>query len=165
MWYLRDQGYQTFGSHPGFGWFYNRQNVNQYLGFEEYWFTENHYGELVDPVFAQWHSDPLLVQELLAQLEERVQSGPCFSFSVSYQNHGPYSTDLPSGPQHLTPEGSGLSQESCNIWNNYLNGVAETFQALTTLVQGLEEMEEPVAVSYTHLDVYKRQPRCCPCVP
>lgn len=146
VWYLKDQGYQTFGSHPGFGWFYNRQNVNQYLGFEEYWFTENHYGELVDPVFAQWHSDPLLVQELLAQMKERVQSGPCFSFSVSYQNHGPYSTELPSGPRHLTPEGSGLSQESCNIWNNYLNGVAETLQALTTLVQGLEEMEEPVVL-------------------
>ena len=100
----------------------------------------------MDPVFAQWHSDPLLVQELLAQMKERVQSGPCFSFSVSYQNHGPYSTELPSGPRHLTPEGSGLSQESCNIWNNYLNGVAETLQALTTLVQGLEEMEEPVVL-------------------
>lgn len=36
VWYLRDQGYQTFGSHPGHGWFYNRQNVNQYLGFEDY---------------------------------------------------------------------------------------------------------------------------------
>ncbi len=53
---------------------------------------------------------------------------------------------MPSGPRHLTPEGSGLSQESCNIWNNYLNGVAETLQALTTLVQGLEEMEEPVVL-------------------
>ena len=27
VWYLRDQGYQTFGSHPGFGWLdvYKRQ--------------------------------------------------------------------------------------------------------------------------------------------
>ena len=64
VWYFDWQGYQTRGGHPGFGWFYNRQNVNQFLGFQEYWFTENHYGELVDPVEAQWNSDLLLVDDI-----------------------------------------------------------------------------------------------------
>ena len=49
VWYFARQGYQTRGGHPGFGWFYDRENVNRYLGFQEYWFTDNHYGELVDP--------------------------------------------------------------------------------------------------------------------
>lgn len=146
VWYLRDQGYQTFGSHPGYGWFYNRQNVNQYLGFEEYWFTENHYGALVDPVAAIWESDPVLVQELEEQLRERTARGPCFSFSVTYQNHGPYD-ELPTARDgYLTPAGSGLSETSCNILNNYLGGVSITIQAMTGLAQRLEAWDEPVVL-------------------
>ena len=146
VWYLRNQGYQTFGSHTGYAWFYNRQNVNEYLGFQEYWFTENHYGELVDPVDAVWKSDPVLASELLKQLEERTAQGPCFSFSVSYQNHGPYEEKPTDRNRYLTPAGSGLSETSCNILNNYLGGIDITIQAMTGLVQGLEELEEPVVL-------------------
>jgi len=146
VWYFRDQGYQTFGSHPGYGWFYNRQNVNEYLGFEEYWFTENHYGPLVPVEQAMWNSDSVLAGELLKQLEERSARGPCFSFSVSYQNHGPYSDTPTAGEEFLTPAGSGLSEASCNILNNYLGGVSSTIRTITELVQGLEEQEEPVVL-------------------
>lgn len=146
VWYLRDQGYQTFGSHPGYGWFYNRQNVNQYLGFEDYWFTENHYGSLVDPVAAVWESDPILVRELEEQLRERSAQGPCFSFSVSYQNHGPYADYPTERDGFLTPDGSGLSEAGCHILNNYLGGVSVTIQAMTGLAQRLEEWDEPVVL-------------------
>lgn len=146
VWYLRDQGYQTFGSHPGYGWFYNRQNVNEYLGFEDYWFTENHYGVLVDPTAAVRNSDPILVREILSQLEDRLPAGPCFSFSVSYQNHGPYDNTPMQGGEYLTPAGSGLSGESCNILNHYLDGVSRTVQSMADLSQGLEELEEPVVL-------------------
>ena len=146
VWYLDRQGYQTFGSHPGFGWFYDRQTINELLGFQEYWFTENHYGELVDPVVAQWNSDHILMEELLAQLQQRVQDGPCFSFSVSYQNHGPYEWQYTIEEEYLTPEATGFSASSCNIWNNYLMRVSDTLSAITDLVSGLEEMEEPVVL-------------------
>ena len=146
VWYLDRQGYQTFGSHPGFGWFYDRQTINELLGFQEYWFTENHYGELVDPVVAQWNSDHILMEELLAQLQQRVQDGPCFSFSVSYQNHGPYEWQYTIEEEYLTPEATGFSASTCNIWNNYLMRVSDTLSAITDLVSGLEEMEEPVVL-------------------
>lgn len=146
VWYLDGQGYQTFGSHPGFGWFYDRQTINQFLGFQEYWFTENHYGELVDPVAAQWNSDHILMEELLKQLQQRVSDGPCFSFSVSYQNHGPYEWEYTIADEYLTPETTGLSDSTCNIWNNYLMRVSDTLSAITDLVNGLEEMEEPVVL-------------------
>lgn len=146
VWYLDSQGYQTFGSHPGFGWFYDRQSINEFLGFQEYWFTENHYGELVDPVAAQWNSDHILMEELLKQLQQRVKDGPCFSFSVSYQNHGPYESEYTAGESYLTPEATGLSDSTCNIWNNYLMRVEDTLSAVTDLVSGLEEMEEPVVL-------------------
>lgn len=146
VWYLRSQGYQTFGSHPGHGWFYNRQNVNEYLGFEEYWFTENHYGALVDPVDAMYHSDHVLVEELLKQMEQRTADGPCFSFSVAYQNHGPYESTYTAGKEYLTSAATGLQEETCHIFNNYLSGVSETIDAMVKLTQGLEELDEPVVL-------------------
>lgn len=146
VWYLRDQGYQTFFSHPGYGWFYNRQNVNDYLGFQDSWFTENHYGALVDPTSAIYHSDDILVRELLAQLTQRTAEGPCFSFSVSYQNHGPYESAYSAGVEYFTPANSGMAAESCHIWNNYLRGVDSTIQAMVQLTQGLEELDRPVVL-------------------
>ncbi len=146
VWYLRDQGYQTFFSHPGYGWFYNRQNVNDYLGFQDSWFTENHYGALVDPTSAIYHSDDILVRELLSQLTQRTAEGPCFSFSVSYQNHGPYESAYSAGVEYFTPANSGMAAESCHIWNNYLRGVDSTIQAMVQLTQGLEELDRPVVL-------------------
>ncbi len=144
VWYLKNQGYQTFGSHPGYNWFYNRLNVNQYLGFDEYWFTEDHYGPLVDPVSAVYRSDHVLVNELLTQFKDRVQDGPAFSFSVSYQNHGPYEEGALDGEEYMTPAATGMSQQSCNIWNHYLHGVSDTIDAVSTLRDGLAQMDEPV---------------------
>ena len=146
VWYLRDQGYYTMFSHPGYGWFYNRQNVNEYLGFEEQWFTDNHYGDLVDPTEAIHRSDHILAQELAAQLKEEIENSPCFSFAVSYQNHGPYETAATLDDTYLTPESSGLSQESCNIWNNYISGAADTIDAMVGLTEELEAMDKPVVL-------------------
>ncbi|MGE4275844.1 MAG: sulfatase-like hydrolase/transferase [Lawsonibacter sp.] len=146
VWYLREQGYRTFGSHPGYGWFYNRQNVNQYLGFEDYWFTENHYAPLVDPTSAIYNSDHVLAHELLLQLEEEMDTSPCFSFSVSYQNHGPYEGAYTSGVEYLTPTNSGLGEETCNILNNYLKGIADTIDAMTGLAADLEALDRPVVL-------------------
>ena len=42
-WYLREQGYAIEGSHPYYQWFYNRFNINGYLGFETYRFLEGDY--------------------------------------------------------------------------------------------------------------------------
>jgi len=142
VWYLREQGYQTFYDHPGHGWFYNRQNVNEYLGFEGQRFTENHYCALVHPTSAIWNSDHILFPELVKQLKQRVQDGPCFSFSVSYQNHGPYDTT----PVEETPRVTCLDEESNNIFNHYLRGLGKTLNALLPMVEELRAMEEPVVL-------------------
>jgi len=142
VWYLREQGYQTFYDHPGHGWFYNRQNVNGYLGFEGQRFTENYYGTLVDPTAAIWNSDHILFPELVAQLKEKIQDGPVFSFSVSYQNHGPYDTT----PVEEEPRVTCLDGESNNIFNHYLRGLGKTLTSLTGMVEELRAMDEPVVL-------------------
>lgn len=148
VWYFDRQGYNTRGGHPGNGWFYNRQNINQYLGFQEYWFSENHYAELVDPVGAQWNSDYLLVDEIVGDLQTQLEedNGPVFSFSVSIQNHGPYEWTYTANEVYLDPEETGLPEETCHIFNNYLHGISMTISALTGMVHDLEEMDEPVVL-------------------
>jgi len=142
VWYLRREGYRTTFDHPGHSWFYNRMNVNEYLGFDLSRFTEEHYGALVDPVAAVWNSDHILFPELVEQLKGRVQDGPCFSFSVSYQNHGPYD----STPVEEEPRVTCLDEESNNIFNHYLRGLGKTIDAVTHMVEELEEMEQPVVL-------------------
>ena len=85
-------------------------------------------------------------RELLAQLTQRTAEGPCFSFSVSYQNHGPYESAYSAGVEYFTPANSGMAAESCHIWNNYLRGVDSTIQAMVQLTQGLEELDRPVVL-------------------
>jgi len=142
VWYLRREGYRTTFDHPGHSWFYNRMNVNEYLGFDLSRFTEEHYGALVDPVAAVWNSDHILFPELVRQLKEGMAHGPVFSFSVSYQNHGPYEGAAFDGEPYVTC----LDPESNNIFNNYLRGVGKTLTAMTAMVEELEAMEEPVVL-------------------
>lgn len=142
--YFDAQGYATHYTHPGYGWFYNRENVNEYLGFQQSVFTENGFGELVDPVTAAWHSDRQLVDYLLCDLDA-AGGAPLFSFAVSYQNHGPYGTDSATHT-YVSAQQTGLSEESCNIINNYLNGVKETIGEYVRLTQELEQRDTPVVL-------------------
>ena len=138
------QGYAAHYAHPGYGWFYNRENVNEYLGFQKSVFTENGFGELVDPVAAAWHSDKQLVDYLLADLDA-AEGAPLFSFAVSYQNHGPYS-ETESYRTYVSAERNGWSETSCNILNSYLYGVQETIGEYVRLTEELEKRDTPVVL-------------------
>lgn len=142
--YLREQGYRTVFHHPGHSWFYNRANVNDYLGFHESLFSEGYFEKYVDPVSAAWNSDDVVMDHLLS--EQRSAEGvPTFSFTVTYQNHGPYSPHE-STPVHLDPAETGWSGESCGILNSYLTGISRTVSAVERLISGLEEEAAPTVV-------------------
>ncbi len=145
VWYLRRQGYDTIFHHPGHSWFYNRRNVNEYLGFQNSLFTEDYFGELVDPVTAVIRSDGILVDKLLSELNEYGPEQDLFSFSVSYQNHGPYGG---GGQVFLTPAETGLSVESCDILNTYLSGISDTISHMVRLAQELEKRDKPTVLVF-----------------
>lgn len=142
--YFAAQGYETHYAHPGYNWFYNRRNVNEYLGFTQSTFTENGFGARVDPVAAAWHSDRQLVDFLLEDLDA-ADGAPLFSFAVSYQNHGPYS-DESSYREYVSAAHSGWSEQSCNILNSYLYGIAETIGEYVRLTEELEARDTPVVL-------------------
>ncbi len=138
VWYLRSQGYTTEGFHPGGGWFYNRKNVNEYFGFERYLFVEDF--EVED------RSDEFFFAELKEMWESRDKSAPYFNYSLSFQNHGGYDT-ASTGEVSYVVQGE-LSDETYNMLNNYLTGVADTTQRLADLADYFRDCEEPVVLVF-----------------
>ena len=142
--YFSSQGYDTVYRHPGYSWFYNRNNINRYLGFDESAFSEDTFGELVEPGEALYHSDGILFDYLLSDLDAH-RGRPLFSFSVTYQNHGPYFS-AESWAENIDREACNWSEETINILNNYLIGINETITQLVRFTDELEQRDEGVVL-------------------
>lgn len=142
--YFTQQGYQTDGSHPGHDWFYNRQNINERLGFETFRFMENHYQALTEKEYAY---DAVLFPELARIYEqETADDQPYFSFTVTYQNHSPYNNASLDGAEFVSHE--GISDEAYYLVNNYLNSVHDGMQYLAEYVDTFRDDEEPVVLLF-----------------
>ncbi len=143
-WYFRSQGYRVEGSHPCYDWFYNRRNINQNLGFEDYYYIENYFGPLTGD---QPGTDAVLFPQILRFYDAHRESSdaPYFSFNVTYQGHGPYSGEyLAWGDGHFT--GDGFTPEEETILNNYFGSVQNTNENLDLLCANLREREDPVVL-------------------
>lgn len=145
VWYLARQGYTVTGSHPCYNWFYNRLNINQNLGFESYLFSEGHYAELAaDGAIAR---DNVLFPELNRLFDEHVATSdsPYFSFSVTYQGHGPYRTNANDWGEDFVQPGV-YSESTENILNNYFGSVKSTAHELSLFVDHYRDLDEPVVI-------------------
>ena len=140
VWYLRDQGYTVEGSHPYYQWFYNRLNVNGYLGFERYRFLEGDYEKLTSAYLPE---DSILLPEIYRDFQANKDTGkPYFSFSVNVQSHGPYTTTESYSP---VPYLTGDYTEACkNAMDNYMAAIMNSDMELEKLIDQLRAEEEPV---------------------
>ena len=144
--YLKGQGYRATGSHPSYNWFYNQQNVNAYLGFDSYRFTEDYFGPVygADPVLNDDGFLPDLTRTVLEQLE---QDAPLFSFSVTYQGHGPYGDrECWWGEPEDFFTNPGLDDASRYILSNYLGSVMATQRHLADMVDAFRASDEPIVL-------------------
>ena len=140
VWYLRDQGYTVEGSHPYYQWFYNRLNVNGYLGFERYRFLEGDYENLTSAYLPE---DSILLPEIYSDFQANKDTGkPYFSFSVNVQSHGPYTTTASySTVDYLTGD---YTEECKNAMDNYMAAIMNSDMELEKLIDQLRTEEEPV---------------------
>lgn len=146
--YFSDQGYVTEGAHPGYDWFYSRQKVNANLGFDQYYFNENHYDALLTAEHdLDGHADDaLFFAERAEAYAARDQSQPYFSFSVSYQNHSPYADDSLTGEEYVSHD--GISDGAYYTVNNYLSGIADTGKQVAAYVDTFRDDPEPVVLVF-----------------
>lgn len=148
--YFSDNGYVTTGSHPGVGTFYSRDSINDCLGFDDYLFYEEHYGEVAAAGTrydgTSYADDATFFPELRALYEARDTATPYFSFSVTYQGHSPYDDTALRGGEYIARD--GLSDEAYYTVNNYLDTVAETGRAIAAYVDSFRDDEEPVVLVF-----------------
>ena len=144
VWYLRQQGYRAEGAHPFNGWFYNRLNVDRYLGFQSYMFREDGFDELVGA--DKIAEDDVLFDCVWAQYQKHLETdgGPYFNFTVTYEGHGPYnySSNLYHGRYVLRDAASadGIAM------NNYLGCCAKRDRELLALVERFRQSERPIVL-------------------
>ena len=142
VWYLRGQGYDVQGSHPYHEWFYNRQHINRYLGFDEYRFLEGDYERLTSSQYAE---DGVLLPEIYADWKRTAAAGtPCFSFSVNIQSHSPYETEAPAENSWL--HGENYSDGCRYAMDHYLDIIRDSDEQLALLVDRLRDDPEPVVL-------------------
>ncbi len=141
--WLSSQGYRTEFCHPGFNWFYNRENVAEYLGFDRSYFAESYF-----PILGA--GDIILDEDLFPMLLDLYRAGtadgsPYFNMCVTYQNHGPYASDFYYEPGHPRVR-ADVGPESDCILNNYFWGIARTDAALKAFTDELRGDPEPVVL-------------------
>lgn len=148
---LNSLGYRSEFMHPGFGWFYNRQNVYLHLGFERLVFIDEFDGISTKGWYINEHDTINRTKEMFAEHRKNHPSVPYFHFSVTIQNHGPYvdkylydgpvteanfSTDLP------------LADIDINALSNFFHGLTDADVELGRLVNYLNTLNEPVVLVY-----------------
>ncbi len=142
--YFKSQGYIVEGSHPCYQWFYNRENVNEYLGFDNYYFFENHYAKLANNTIAR---DRILLPEIINLHQKAKESpSPYFSFNVTYQNHGPYPATHTGDVAIISRD--NVSEASYNIMNNYLLGIKDTINETVKFVEYYKDKNPVIIVLF-----------------
>lgn len=142
--YFNANNYYTLKMHPGHGWFYNRQNTAQYLGFDKFLDKENYYNKHVSS--ASIVQDKLVFKDLSKQFDKYASNQKLFTQLVTYQNHGPYPTTY--NGENWLPYKKGYNKSDYAIINNYLNGVHQTSDQLQQLVQMFENKKQPVVIAF-----------------
>lgn len=139
--YLRNKGYATIAIHPYVKWFWDRENVYPYLGFEEFISDEDFIAPHKRGAFI---SDMESSHEIIRQYEKH-KDRPFFNYTVTMQNHGPYN-DKRYGDDTIKARGGNLSEESRDILETFTEGVRDADDALGYLMDYFESIDDPTMI-------------------
>lgn len=139
---FKDNGYSTVAIHPNYGWFYNRDKVYSYFGFDK--FLDSNSFNLSADFKGPNISDDAFVDKILETVNS--SDNPTFVFALSMENHDPYKDKYTS--QDVTVESDQLSATEKNIVANYAQGMYDADQSLGKLIKELEKSDRPTLVYF-----------------
>lgn len=149
--YFKSQGYRVEAMHPGYGWFYNRNNMNKFLGFDNFDYFENKFGNISDDELSskkywEYISDWDFFDYIIDGYEDAMKNNEkYFNFSVTIQNHGPY-YDFEDYDKKWLKDKETYTDAGYNIVNNYLDWINKTDKALQKLREYIDGQEEPIVL-------------------
>ncbi len=136
---LEELGYKTVGMHPygATGW--NRDDVYQWFGFDETYFSDAFVGA---EKIRSYYSDAATYAKIIDLYENKDEGQPLFVFDVTMQNHGGYSSNFDNLPLDIYV--SGLATRSSV--NTYLSLIHKSDEAFGDLVKYFEAQDEPTVI-------------------
>ncbi|TMV51672.1 LTA synthase family protein [Paenibacillus mesophilus] len=156
--YFENNGYKSMGIHSYDGWFWNRDNVYKWLGFESFKSKEKFDNPEYKGTFI---SDDEVSRGIISAVEE--SDRPMFIYAVTMQNHGSY--DDGRYEQNPIEVQGNLTADAKQLLETYTHGVRDADQSLQMLIDHFEQSGEPTVIVFygDHLpmlgldyDVYKQ---------
>lgn len=145
---LSQIGYDTLSIHPGYAWFYNRQNVYPQMGFDTQHFLETDF-DLQTQGKGGYVNEVVTMDKIIETLDKHIKESdnPLFSFTVTIQNHGPYDGKYGAQKQNFKSD-VPLTDVESDLLTQYFLGIADGDAELARLVSYAEESEEPIILVY-----------------
>ncbi|MDR1000887.1 MAG: LTA synthase family protein [Clostridiales bacterium] len=142
LWLAR-AGYENISLHPGFGWFYNRQNVYKYMGFSDF-ITQEQYDK--SDTRGMYITERQTIERIISEYTRHVDTNdsPFFEFCVTIQNHGPYLGKYNATKNFNTT--LELSDDSMDALYNYVDGMLDVDRELQNLVDFFSGRAEPIVM-------------------
>lgn len=142
-WYLKSLGYDTMAIHPfnASGW--DRDEVYEDFGFDEFLTIK----DFDDPLRMRGYvSDRAAFDKIVEEFEKKDEGDRTFIFEVTMQNHGGYSKPSPDFESYLKLPEVASKTTSVLATEKYLTLMNETDRALQDLILYFKEQDEPVIV-------------------
>lgn len=145
---LQKLGYETLSIHPGYAWFYNRQNVYPDLGFETSYFLEDSF-DLAAQGYGGYVNETATMDKIIETLDTHIKESdtPLFSFTVTIQNHGPYEKKYGTLPQNFSCD-VDLDETQTDLLTQYFQGIGDADEQIGRLKEYAEQSDEPIVLVY-----------------
>ena len=145
-WDYQAAGYTTYFTHPGYSWFYNRDNVYKFLGMGERVFNETYTDEDRKGTMI---SDQAFYEHLTAALDEKLGGDkPLFAYGVTIQNHQAYPYSKYGFEPEKPPLSTTISDGAMETLSVYLEGVRDSTAMLEKLCDYFDSREEPILLVF-----------------
>ncbi|QNU66784.1 sulfatase-like hydrolase/transferase [Ruminiclostridium herbifermentans] len=141
---FKDNGYNTTAIHPNSGWFYNRDKVYPYFGFDK--FIDVTGFNMETEAKGPHISDNALVNKILSELNS--SDKPSFIFAVSMENHDPFDNKYKDYEFDVTVESDQLDATQKEIIRGYAQGIYDADQALGRLIDELSKSDKPTLLYF-----------------
>ena len=141
-------GYHTSFFHPGDDWFYNRENVYDWLGAEETVFVD----EMENLTYkGRWVTDDYMAGFIEEKFEEAVAQGELLcNYTTTIQNHMSYTADK-YGEGYVYPPvetDAQLTDDVRTMLEVYIEGARDADAMLGRLVDYFSQTDEPVVLAF-----------------
>ena len=143
---LNEAGYRALAMHPGMGWFYNRQNVYPYLGFEAFWCS--HYFDVENlrgGYISEQHTIDRILEEFRGHLD--ASYAPLFLKAITIQNHGPYYDKYGDVDINFNTA-ADLTEMEQRMLAQYFYGMIDVDKGLRRLVEYFRAEDAPIVLVY-----------------